>query len=80
MNKIICEKGQKCIFLDVQVERYAIPIFKYSEKMHTGEQLVYYCKHPKKAKFWNNVKLTRKEKYSDCGYKTTNQLEEFINV
>lgn len=80
MIKPICERGSICIFLVKSIEKYSYPINSMSDKMKSGEELVYYCTNPVKLKNKTCLKkmlLNHKKKFASCELKTTNILEEF---
>lgn len=74
MKDIICKKGKKCVFLKEEKVRY-----KYESRgfIHSGVQLQYRCMNRKRFKQYQNNILTHKQRYSECGFKTTDLLETF---
>ena len=81
MIKPICEKGIKCVFSEKRIETYLFPLHARSQIILKGKELVYYCTNPRKLRSYEMEKrLTHKEKFAECGFKTTNRLEDFNNV
>lgn len=79
MIKPICERGKKCVFLEIKIEDYERPLFARSQIMKRGKQVNYYCNNPKRFDKYQLPKLlTHEEKFRKCGFKVTDKLEVFL--
>lgn len=76
----ICITNGRCIYYEEKAEKYIhIVQFGKFKSEKKGVEMCYYCKHPKKIK-WYEEKVRITKKHKQCSLKTTHTLDVFTNV
>lgn len=76
----VCVKNGKCFYYEERAESYIhIVVFGKFKSEKKGVEMYYYCKHPKKLK-WYESEIRIFKKPVQCGLKVTSLLDVFIDV